>query len=140
MKAKMLIAVAAAMFFAAQAHADDVLFQDSLQNPATDLAPFVPVTGYTPGVDGYTGTAVIKGDPLGDGNALTFGQTTYQGDIVTSSSFTSPSGLYSLTFDYLTTCGSANGCGAAIGAPTSQTVISGWLATDDPFYPPDATY
>jgi PEP-CTERM motif len=140
MKAKTLIAVAAAMFFAAQAHAGTILFQDSLTNPATDLTPFEPVTGATYPAGGYTGSAVITADPLGDGNALTFGLTTYQGDIVTSSSFTSPTGMYSLTFDYLGTCGSANGCGVVIGAPTSTTVISGWLATDDPFYPPDATY
>jgi hypothetical protein len=123
--------------FAGPAHADDVLFQDSLQNPSTDLAPFVPVVGPFPFGGGPTGSQMITADPLGDGNALTFGKTTFQGDIVTSSSFTSPSGMYSLTFQYLGTCGLSASCGVIIGAPTSQNTTHGWLASDDPSFGSD---
>jgi hypothetical protein len=117
---------------APNARADTVLFQDSLQNPSTSLAPFVPVIGPFPFGGGPTGSQIITSDPLGDGDALTFGKTTYQGDIVTSSSFTSPSGMYSLTFDYLGTCGLPASCGVIIGAPTSQNTTHGWIASDDP--------
>jgi hypothetical protein len=131
MKAKMLIAVAAAVFFAAQAHADTVLFSDPLQT-SSDLAPFVPVIGATYPAGGYTGSAFIGGPILGS-NGLSFGLTTYQGDIVTNSSFSSPSGMYSLTFDYLGLC-FTQGCGAAIAAAPSQNITNGWVATDDPGY------
>jgi PEP-CTERM motif len=140
MKAKMLIAVAAVLFCAAHAHADTVLFSDTLTNPATDLAPFVPVIGPFPFGGGPTGSQMITADPLGDGDALTFGAITYQGDIVTSSSFTSASGLYSLSFQYLGICSNDSNpsvnltsqCGVIIGAPTSQNTTHGWLASDDP--------
>jgi len=140
MKTKMLIAVAAVVLFAAQAHANTILFQDALTNPATDLTPFVPVVGPFPFGGGPTGSQVIKADPIGGGNALTFGAITFQGDIVTSTSFSSPSGLYSLTFQYLGICtnssnpgvNSTSSCGVIIGAPTSQNTTFGWLASDDP--------
>src|SRR5580692_5717928 len=86
---------------APSARADTVLFQDTLQDPSTSLAPFVPVIGPFPFGGGPTGSQKIVADPLGDGNALTFGAITFQGDIVTSNSFTSPSGIYNLTFQYL---------------------------------------
>ena len=140
MKAKVVIAVAVVLLLAGQALADNVLFQDTLTNPSTDLAPFVPVIGPFPPGGGPTGSQKIISDPLGDGNALTFGATTFQGDIVTSSSFSSPSGLYSLTFQYLGICSNDSNpsvnltsqCGVIIGAPTSQNTTHGWLASDDP--------
>jgi hypothetical protein len=127
-----------------RAYADSVLFQDTLQNPATDLTPFVPVVGAPPG-GGYTGSAVITADPLGVGNALTFGKTTFQGDIVTSSSFqsTNPGApgtdLYTLSFQFLGTCGHPSGCGAFIGAPSSQNLTQGWVISDAdfPYFDPE---
>jgi hypothetical protein len=137
----MLIAIAALLLLAGQAYADQVLFKDSFQNPSTDLTPFVPVVGPFPFGGGPTGSQAILADPLGDGqNGLTFGATTFQGDIVTAASFSSASGKYSLTFDYLGTCGFSSGCGVIVGAPTSQNTTSGWLVGDVNFPYVDPTY
>jgi hypothetical protein len=135
-----LAAVTVMLIFAfapGPAHADTVLFQDTLQDPSTSLAPFVPVIGPFPFGGGPTGSQKIIADPLGDGNALTFGAITFQGDIVTSNSFTSPSGIYNLTFQYLGTCGLPASCGVIIGAPTSQNTTHGWLASDKPSFGSD---
>jgi len=111
------------------------LFQDPFQNPSTDLLPFTAVAPTVPpGAGGNTGTATIKGDPLGQGNALTFGKTTYQGDIVTKSSFTSSTGLYTLSFDFLGTCGYSQDCGGFVAAAPSQNITNGWLISDTPGY------
>lgn len=76
------------------------IFVDNFQ---TDLNQWAPGQG-------NTGTASIVSNPLGAGNALTFGQATAHIDIITQSTFGSAGGTYTLTFDYLGTCGQSN-CG-----------------------------
>jgi hypothetical protein len=111
------------------------LFSDPLQ---TNLSQWGPVGTASSGPPGNTGSAVITADPLGEGNALTFGKTTYQGDIQTLNSFTSPTGLFTLSFDFLGTCGNSSGCGGFINASAGPPFISGWLLSDTPYF--DATY
>jgi hypothetical protein len=78
------------------------VFADDFQ---TDLSQWVPAQG-------FTGTAAIVPDPLpgGSGNALTFGQATAHGDIMTATTFGSGTGDYTVSFDYLGTCRYSN-CG-----------------------------
>src|SRR5215469_9457393 len=97
-KALLIVAIAlVTSWLPSTAYADgSTLFSDPLQ---TNLSQWGPVGLASSGPPGNSGSAVITADPLGDGNALTFGKTTYQGDIVTLNSFTSPTGLFTLSFD-----------------------------------------
>jgi len=126
------IAAVFAVFAVPNASADKVLFSDSLQST---LSQWGPVGTPLSGPPGNTGSAVITGDPLGDGNALTFGKTTYQGDIETLSSFTSGTGLFTLTFDFLGTCGHTSGCGGFINASAGPgPFLNGWVLSDTPYF------
>ncbi len=137
---KSLLILAITVFAASvpsPAHADGTtLFSDPLQ---TSLSQWGPVGLPSSGPPGNTGSAVITADPLGEGNALTFGKTTYQGDIQTLNSFTSPTGLFTLSFDFLGTCGGhSSGCGGFINASAGPPFLNGWLLSDTPYF--DGTY
>lgn len=117
---------------ASVAHAQSLLFQDSLQ---VNLNQWVPVAGSPGGSPGYTGSGVII-PALGGGNALTFGVPTYQGDIQTNNSFTSSTGSFTLTFDFLGTCGEPSSCGGFVNASSGAPFVGGWLISDSPYYDP----
>jgi PEP-CTERM motif len=117
------------------AKADDVLFQDPLQTNSDLTSQWGPVAGAPGGQPGYTGSAVITSAP-GGGNALTFGVTTFQGDIQTLNSFASTTGLYTLTFDFLGNCGHATNCGGFVNASSGPTFQNGWLISDTPYFDP----
>jgi hypothetical protein len=77
-------------------------------------------------------------DPLGGGKALNFGSTGSGGDIFsTNASFSNPSHIYTLSYDYLGTCGTAS-CGGYVGIfPGGNFTIAGsqgdgWLSGDAP--------
>jgi hypothetical protein len=96
-----------ALFASVSAGNATTVFVDSFQ---TDLSQWVPAQG-------YTGTAAIVADPLGGGgNALTFGQATGHGDIVTANTF-GTGGTYTVSFDYLGLCGYSN-CGLTVYDPS----------------------
>ena len=79
---------------------------------------------------------IIVSDPLESDNALTFTALNEFGDIFTQNVFTSPTGEYILSFDYLGTCGGSD-CGGLIGysyelIATSYTM---WLGGTGGGYP-----
>jgi hypothetical protein len=92
------------------------VFADNFQ---TDLSQWMPTQG-------YTGSAAIVADPLGGGgNALTFGQATAHGDIITRNTFgSSGPSTYAISFDYLGSCGQPN-CGLYVyDYVSSQSLVS----------------
>jgi hypothetical protein len=78
-----------------------VLFSDALTNPATDLIPWTS----------YLSDTEIVAAP-GGGDALTFTAANGGGsDLYTNSSFSSASGIYTLSFQIYGNCGFTSGCG-----------------------------
>jgi hypothetical protein len=126
----LLLAGALLVSSAPVARAQGILFKDSLQ---TNLDQWVPVPGPPGGQPGSTGTAAIITAP-GGGNALTFGATTYQGDIQTLNSFTSSTGSFTLSFDFLGNCGQTSNCGGFVNASGGAPYLDGWLISDTPYY------
>ncbi len=86
-----------------------VLFFEDFE---TDLSQWTP------------GRGVIVSDPLGSDNALSFTGLAAGGDIWTVDSFTSQSGRYVLSFDYLGTCG-YQGCGGFVGYDPGDVWLGG---------------
>ena len=127
-----LLAVLVGAFAAPWAQADTTLFSDPLQATLSQWGPVgIPFSG----PPNNTGSAVITADPLGDGKALTFGKTTYQGDIETLDSFTSGTGRFTLSFDFLGTCGNSSGCGGFVNASAGPgPFTNGWLISDTPYF------
>ncbi len=95
-----------------------VLFSESFE---TDLSLWV-------GKDGGSHQGAIVSDPLQSDNALTFTGLNSGGDIFTSSTFFSSStGNYTLSYDYLGTC-STNDCGGFVGFSYGLPGSHVWLA------------
>jgi hypothetical protein len=142
MKAKALLLAGALLVSATVAHAQVILFEDSLQTNLNQWVPVSvcysapPVSCPPGGSPGSTGTAAIIAAPGGGGNALTFGATTYQGDIQTLNSFTSSTGSFTLSFDFLGNCGNPSKCGAFVNASAGPPFYNGWLLSDTPYDDP----
>ncbi len=96
-----------------------ILFSDSLQFNLNNWGPSY----------GYTGTAAIVSAP-GGGSALSFGGTTGGGDIQTLGSFSSGTGSFTLTFDFLGACGHTSNCGGFVSIGPAP---GGWLVSDTPY-------
>ena len=100
-----------------------VLFSDSLQ---TDLSQWQPLPA------GNSGSAAIASAP-GGGNALTFGHWWAGGDIFTQNTFTSATGSFTLTFDFLGNCGHTSQCGAFVFASAVPVALGSILLSDTPY-------
>lgn len=109
MKRKALLLLTG-LVMASQASAT-VLFADDFQ---TNLSQWNP------------GSGVITAAP-GGGNALAFTATIGGGDSFALSPISAVSGSYTLTFDYLGTCGAGQSCGGYIGFNngSGETWLSG---------------
>jgi hypothetical protein len=122
MRGKICLVIAAmALLSGAQAASASVLFSDSFTNPATDLSP-------------WSGPFAVITTAPGGGNALTFTGTDAGGDITTNANFSSGTGLYTLTFDFLGNCGNASNCRAFVSSPSGA-----WILSDTP-YPGTANF
>jgi hypothetical protein len=138
MKAKVLLLAGALLVSAPVARARGILFEDSLQTNLNQWVPVSicnsapPVSCPPGGSPGSTDTAAIIAAP-GGGNALTFGAFTYQGDIQTLNSFTSSTGSFTLSFDFLGNCGNPSKCGGFVNASAGPPFYNGWLLSDTPY-------
>jgi hypothetical protein len=111
-----LVIAAMALLSGAQGASATVLFSDSFTNPATDLSP-------------WSGLYAVITTAPGGGNALTFTNTDAGGDITTNPpNFSSGTGLYTLTFDFLGNCGHSSNCGAFVSSPSGA-----WILSDTPY-------
>lgn len=117
---KRFVLLPLALLAAAYAHAaDTVVFQDDFEK---DLSQWVGQNG-----DGTTPIhATLVDDPLKPGNkVLRFDRKVFGGDAFSKQGF--PAGAsYTLTFDYLSTCGS--NCGGVIGYTAEFPGRDNWLA------------
>jgi len=86
------------------------------------------------GKSGGSHHGITVGDPLQSDSALTFTELNAAGDIFTQDVFTSPTGNYILSFDYLGTCGGSN-CGGFIGYSYGLPGYHVWLGGTGGGYP-----
>lgn len=100
MKFSSLTAIVVASLGLASQASSAILFADNFQ---TNLSQFSSNT-----------SGVIVAAPVGGGNALSFTQTIGGGDIFTANTFSSPTGNFHISFEYLGTCG-ASSCGGFLG-------------------------
>jgi len=66
--------------------------------------------------------------------ALTFDRTYSGGDIFTNSSFTSSTGSFTISFEYLSNCGNSSNCGGFIFANGGSPSANSWILSDTPYY------
>lgn len=107
MKLSLNVVLAASLIFlSSQAHALP-LFDEDFESGS--LSQWVGKS-----TKGGTFDGVIVNDPVQSDNALTFTALNSAGDVFTKETFTSPSGLFKLSFDYL-----------GLSAPTLVRVVPG---------------
>jgi hypothetical protein len=117
----LLAAFAAGLLLCASASAT-VLFQDSFQN---DLSQWQPDNKI------FDGEIVTAPD---GGKALTLNGLGSGQDMMTKSRFTSATGSFTLSFDFMTTTGYTIQSGAFIYADGGTPNSSGWLLADSSFH------
>ncbi len=108
------------------------------------LAGTLPARATTLFTDSFQGMLNQWSNPINGGvivtapdgsNALTFNVLQSGNSVLTTqSSFTSSTGLFTLTFDIYANCGHTSQCGAFFRASGAQTSADGWVLSDTTFY------